>query len=270
MPKPILTLTTDFGLSDHYVGTMKGVILGICPQSQIVDISHQVAPFAIPEGAYVIAQAYRYFPKKTVHVVVVDPGVGSARRPIVVEAAGQLFVAPDNGVLSMIYAREKHKVRVISNDRYFLRPVSQTFHGRDIFSAVAAHLAAGVNASKMGKRIDDYIHAAFASPERVGTGTWKGAVLKIDHFGNIITNLESRKFTGLADRRFTLRLGSHRITMLARSYAERGPGELFAIAGSSGYLEVSLNQSSAARLLGCTAGAPVRLTVRSEPGPGLL
>src|SRR5579871_4616372 len=132
MPRPIVTLATDFGLSDHYVGTMKGVILGICPQAQIVDISHDVAPFAIAEGAYVIAQAYRYFPKKTVHVVVVDPGVGGARRAIVAEAGGQLFVAPDNGVLAMIYAREKHRVRVITNDRYFRKPVSRTFHGRDI------------------------------------------------------------------------------------------------------------------------------------------
>src|SRR5580704_13016840 len=118
MRKPILTLTTDFGLSDHYVGAMKGVILSICPQAQIVDITHEVAPFEISEGAFAIAQAYRYFPKKTTHVAVVDPGVGSARRPILMEAGGQCFVAPDNGVLSMVYAQEKHKVRLISNERY--------------------------------------------------------------------------------------------------------------------------------------------------------
>src|SRR5205823_156276 len=133
MTKPILTLTTDFGLSDHYVGTMKGVILGICPQAQMVDISHEVSPYEITEGAFLIAQAYRHFPKKTVHVVVVDPGVGTARRPILMEAAGQYFVAPDNGVLSMVYSREKHKVRLIANDRYFRKPVSTTFHGRDVF-----------------------------------------------------------------------------------------------------------------------------------------
>ena len=142
MRAPILTLTTDFGLSDHYVGSMKGVILGICPRAQLVDISHQVSRHAIAEGAFVVAQAYRSFPPGTVHVVVVDPGVGSQRRPILMEAAGQYFIAPDNGVLAMVFAREKHKVRLISNARYFHRPVSQTFHGRDIFAPVAAHVAA--------------------------------------------------------------------------------------------------------------------------------
>ena len=119
MRRPIITLTTDFGLSDHFAGTMKGVILGICPEAQIVDISHDVGPFGVTEGAYLVAQAYRYFPRGTVHVVVVDPGVGTSRRPILVEAAGQRFIAPDNGVLSFIFGREKHKVRWITTDKYF-------------------------------------------------------------------------------------------------------------------------------------------------------
>jgi hypothetical protein len=152
MPAPILTLTSDFGLTDHYVAAMKGVILSICPQARMVDISHGVSPYDIAEGAYLIAQAYPFFPRKTVHVVVVDPGVGTARRPILLEAAGQYFVGPDNGVLSMVYSREKHKVRLISNDRYFRKPVSRTFHGRDIFSPVAAHLAAGVPPPRLGFR----------------------------------------------------------------------------------------------------------------------
>ena len=151
MRKPILTLTTDFGLSDHYVGTMKGVILTICPQAQIVDISHDVTPFEIGGGAYAIAQAYRYFPRKTVHVVVVDPGVGTSRRPILMEAAGQYFVAPDNGALAAVYGREAHKIRLISNEKYFLKPVSRTFHGRDIFAPVAAHLASGVAPSRRSR-----------------------------------------------------------------------------------------------------------------------
>src|SRR5271166_828132 len=142
MPAPTITLTTDFGLVDHFAGVMKGVILGIAPRAQIVDISHEVPPFEINEGAFIIAEAYRYFAKKTVHVIVVDPGVGSERRPILAEMAGQYFIAPDNGVLSMIYAREaKKKVRHITNEKYFLHPVSRTFHGRDVFSPVAAHLA---------------------------------------------------------------------------------------------------------------------------------
>jgi len=264
MPRPILTLTTDFGLSDHYVGAMKGVILGICPQAQIVDISHEVAPFAIAEGGYLIAQAYRYFPEKTVHVVVVDPGVGSARRPIVAEAAGQLFVAPDNGVLGLIYAREKHKVRLISNDRYFLKPVSQTFHGRDIFGPVGAHLGAGVSPSRIGKRIEDYVQGDFASPVQVAEQTWNGRILKVDRFGNLVTNFPAREFSKIAKNGFSLAIGTYRVRVLARNYAEASPGKLFVITGSGGYLEISVNRGSAARLTECRAGAPVRLV---QEGP---
>lgn len=261
MPQPILTLTTDFGLSDHYVGTMKGVILGICPQAQIVDISHQVSPFEITEGAYLIAQAYRYFPKKTVHVVVVDPGVGTTRRPILLEAAGQYFVAPDNGVLSMIYSREKHKVRLIANDRFFRKPVSSTFHGRDIFAPVAAHVAAGVLPSRVGKPIENYLRPSFEQPMRSGKRTWNGRILKVDRFGNIITNFHVNDFPNLEQRGFSMAIGSSEITAMARHYAECGTGELFAIVGSSGYVEVSVSQGSAAKRIGCVPGAAVELTV---------
>jgi hypothetical protein len=261
MPKPILTLTTDFGLSDHYVGAMKGIILGICPQAQIVDITHDVTAYEITEGAYVIDQAYRSFPKKTVHVVVVDPGVGTARRPILMEAAGQYFIAPDNGVLSMIYLREKHKIRLISSDTYFRKPVSQTFHGRDIFAPVGAHIAAGILPARMGKLIDDYLRPAFQKPVRTGKRTWNGQVLKIDRFGNIVTNYHVEEFPNLEARSFTFGVGSQQVSVVARNYAECGPGELFAIVGSSGYYEVSLSQASAARATGCAAGSPVELTM---------
>ena len=140
----LITLTTDFGAADHFVGAMKGVILGIAPRAQIVDITHEIRPYDVNEAAFVIAQAWRYFPKRTVHVVVVDPGVGSARRPILAEAAGQFFIAPDNGVLSMIYDAAPHKVRVISNPKLMSKVVSRTFHGRDVFAPAAAHLAGGV------------------------------------------------------------------------------------------------------------------------------
>ena len=261
MPKPILTLTTDFGLSDHYVGTMKGVILGICPQAEMVDISHQVSPFEIAEGAWLIAQAYPYFPKKTVHLVVVDPGVGTSRRPIVMEAAGQYFVAPDNGVLAMVYTREKHKIRLISNQRYFRKPVSQTFHGRDIFAPAAAHLAAGATPARLGKVIEDYLRPSFDQPQRSGKRTWSGRILKIDRFGNIITNFHVSDFPDLERRNFTMAIGPQQIGALARNYAEAGAGELFLIAGSSGYLEVSVNQGSAAKRIGCEAGAAAELTI---------
>jgi S-adenosyl-L-methionine hydrolase (adenosine-forming) len=259
MPKPILTLTTDFGTADHYVAAMKGVILGICPQAQIVDICHEVAAFEILEGAYTIAQAYPCFPRKTVHVVVVDPGVGSARRPILMEAAGQYFVAPDNGVLAMIYGREKHKIRLISQDRYFRQPVSRTFHGRDIFSPVAAHLAAGVPAARMGKLIHDYLRPGYQRAERTGKRTWVGRILKIDHFGNVITSFHVEEFPNLEQRAFSLEVGGHELEVLARHYAEAAPGELVVIVGSGGYLEVSMNQGSAARQMGCQTGAAVEL-----------
>jgi S-adenosyl-L-methionine hydrolase (adenosine-forming) len=259
MLTPILTLTTDFGLSDHYAGTMKGVILGICPRANIVDISHLVSPFEITEGAYLVAQAYRYFPKKTVHVVVVDPGVGTARRPILMEAAGQYFVAPDNGVLSMIYNREKSKIRLISNDKYFHHPVSRTFHGRDIFSPVAAHLATGVPPSRMGKVIEDYFRPAFQKPTRAGKRTWSGRILKIDRFGNIITNFHIEDFPDLEKRNFAMVIGPQETSVLAHTYAETSPGELFLIVGSGGYLEVSVSQGSAAKAIGCESGALAEL-----------
>jgi S-adenosylmethionine hydrolase len=300
MRKPIVTLTTDFGLRDHYVGAMKGVILGICPQAQIVDISHEVRPFQIGEGAFLIAQAYSCFAPKTVHVVVVDPGVGTTRRPILVEAAGQYFVAPDNGVLAMICAAQAHKARAISNQRYFRQPVSRTFHGRDIFAPVAAHLAAGVPASRLGKRIDDYLRPAFLKPQRTAVSTWQGEILHIDRFGNVVTNFHASDFPLLETRNVSLTVGaqqakSHQelvspitsghplgirerrrpqagvgklkhappkqVSVVARNYAECAAGELFLIVGSSGYLEVSMNMASAARAIGCATGAPVELIV---------
>jgi S-adenosylmethionine hydrolase len=260
MAKPILTLTTDFGLADHFVGVMKGVILAICPQAQIVDISHEVAPFAITEGAYVIAQAYPYFPKNTIHVVVVDPGVGSARRPILVEAAAQYFVAPDNGVLEIIYSREKHQVRAITDSRIFLQPVSQTFHGRDIFAPAAAHLAAGTSPARMAKKISDYARLTFATPRPAGRSRWCGCVLRIDRFGNLVTNFRASDFPNL--KRFVIEIGSKHLTTRAKTYAERRPGELFVIAGSTGYLEISVNQGSAAELVRCQPGDSVEIALK--------
>lgn len=259
MRLPILTLTTDFGSSDHYVGAMKGVILGICPRAQIVDISHEVAPFEVAEGAYTVSQAYRCFPKGTIHVVVVDPGVGTARRPILVEGGGQYFVAPDNGVLSMVLAREKHKVRLISNERYFRQPVSRTFHGRDIFAPVAAHLGVGVPAAQFGKVIHDYVRAEFEKPRPNGARSWMGRILKIDRFGNLVTNFHAGEFD-LVGKSFTLAIGMTEVVRMVRTYADATPGELFAIEGSSGYLEVSVNQGSAARQVGCQAGSVAELT----------
>jgi len=261
MPRSIITLTTDFGAADHFVGTMKGVILSIQPAAQIVDITHQVLPFDVLDGGFTIAQAYHYFPKKTIHVVVVDPGVGSTRRPLLVEAAGQCFIAPDNGVLSMLFSREAAKVRHITNERYFLKQVSRTFHGRDVFAPVAAHLAAGVTPARFGPRIQDHLRLGFDTPSRTGKKTWTGSVLKIDRFGNMITNLHIDEFPQLETRAFELKVGPARVTRLALTFTECSPEELFAVVGSSGFLEIAVNQGSAAAQLGCGAGAPIQLSI---------
>jgi len=257
----IITLTTDFGTVDHFAGTMKGVILSIRPTAQIVDITHEVQPFDVVDGAFVVAQAYRYFPKKTIHVIVVDPGVGSTRRPVLVEAAGHYFVAPDNGVLSMIFAAAKPRVWHITNQRYFLHPLSRTFHGRDVFAPVAAHLASGIPPARFGQRIEDYLRLTFDKPSRSGKNVWTGTILKVDRFGNLATNLHIDEFAGVKTQPFELKIARRALSRLALTFTECEPGEIFVIVGSSGYLEIASNQSSAAKALGCGAGSPVALKI---------
>lgn len=260
MKRPIITLLTDFGTVEHYAGAMKGVILGICPQVQLVDISHEVTPYAIPEAAFTLAQAWRCFPGKTVHLVVVDPGVGSSRRPILAEAGGHYFVAPDNGVLTMVLAAEpKHRVREITANRWFRKPVSQTFHGRDIFAPVAAHVARGVAVSKFGKRIGDCVQPGFSQPVLTTENNWAGTILKVDRFGNIITNFDQTFCRLLTERPLRIWLGSGVVSRLLSSYADAPDREPFAIWGSSGYLEISIRQQSAAHTLEVASGSPVLL-----------
>src|ERR1700694_5609557 len=205
MAKRLITLITDFGSTDHFAGTMKGVILGIQPAAQVVDITHEVQPFEIADGAFTIAQAYRYFPKKTIHVVVVDPGVGSTRRPLLAETAGHYLIAPDNGVLSMVLGKEKASVRHITNERFFLHPLSRTFHGRDVFAPVAAHLASGIPPARFGKRIEGHLRLAFYAPTRTRKNIWTGSILKVDRFGNLSTNLHIDEFPNVKTRAFELK-----------------------------------------------------------------
>lgn len=260
MPRPIITLTTDFGLTDHFVAAMKGVILSIQPNASIVDISHSIPRHSVAEAAFVLDEASRWFPKRTVHVAVVDPGVGSARRPIVVEAGGHLFVGPDNGVFSMVRARDaKNRVREIVNPKWMLPQVSRTFHGRDIFAPVAAHLTKAATPAPVGKPIHDALQLRLALPQQTNKRAWTGAVIKIDHFGNLITNFHLPEFERIRTNPFELAIGFEKIHRLALHYAECPPGEPFVIVGSSGYLEVCLNQASAAVKLGCGVGAPVEL-----------
>jgi S-adenosylmethionine hydrolase len=261
MRQPLITLTTDFGLRGHFAGAMKGVILRIEPRARIVDISHEVAPYAIAEGAFALAQAYRWFPAGTIHVAVVDPGVGTPRRPLLVQAAGQFFVAPDNGLLSMIYAREKHRVRAVSAEKFFLKPVSRTFHGRDVFAPVAAHLARGVKPPQFGKLISDYRRSGFGMPVQTSEKTWEGAVLVVDRFGNLTTNFPVEEFRAILAGRFEVSVGTGLVRRYASSYEAGGEGELFVIEGSSGYLEIASRQASAAQLTNCAAEAKVQLAI---------
>lgn len=263
----IVTLTTDFGLQDHYVGTMKGVVLNINPEAKLVDISHSVQAFDVLDGALTITQAYRYFPSETIHLVVVDPGVGSSRRPILVTTERHIFVAPDNGVLSLVYERETRlSVRHITAEHYFLQPVSATFHGRDIFARVAAYLSKGVEAAKFGDEITDFVRFAAPKPKAVNERMLRGVVLKVDKFGNVVTNLTPQDAPALfqaATPRFKIMLGEQAISELKTAYAEGTPGQVFAIVGSMGYLELAANRASAADLLGAKKGMEVGLMLET-------
>ena len=265
-PQAVITLTTDFGLADHFVGVMKGVMLNINPEVELVDLSHQVAAHDVFDGAFLIAQSYHYFPPGTIHLVVVDPGVGSGRRPILAVTARYQFVAPDNGVLSLIYDREPScEVRHITEEGYFLQPVSHTFHGRDVFSPVAGWLSKGVEADRFGELISDYVRLAVPRPRRSPGGAVTGAILKVDNFGNLITNLTPQDVPELLSESppaFTITVNQQTVTRLAASYSAGAPSELFAILGSSGYLEICTNQGSAARVLNASRGAEVNVVLR--------
>jgi hypothetical protein len=261
LTQPIITLTTDFGTNDHLVGTMKGVILKINPEVTIVDITHHVAPYDLLDGALAIGSAYKYFPPRTIHVVVVDPGVGTERRPLLVSGENQYFIAPDNGVLSVVYEREpNHVVRHVTAEHYYLQPISKTFHGRDIFSPVAAWLSKGWQTASMGEEISDYKRFAIPKPKQAD-GVAKGVVMRIDGFGNLITNFRAEDLPVDAQEKgeVQLQVGTQAITRLVDTFARGNAGEAVAIIGSNGYLEIAVNKGSASKTLGLGRGTPVVL-----------
>jgi S-adenosyl-L-methionine hydrolase (adenosine-forming) len=269
--RPIITLTTDFGTNDHFVGAMKGVIVDIVPDVQIVDISHAVQAFDVLDGALAISQAYSYFPNGTIHMVVVDPGVGTARRPILASSDGYHFVAPDNGVLSMVYAKEERiHVRHITSEHYFRQPLSNTFHARDIFAPVAAYLAKQVDSHKFGDEIEDYVRFAAPKPKAAGENRLRAVVLKVDRFGNLITNVTPEDAPALfADSaKFKIVVGSREITDIRKTFSEGGPGEVFAILGSMGYLEIVANRAAAAQVTGVGKGAEVNIFLGEAAAAG--
>lgn len=268
MARPVITLTTDFGLADGYVGTMKGVILSICPEAVLVDISHDICPQAVREAAYVLHTAVPYFPPDTVHLVVVDPGVGSGRRPIVVQTARAAYVAPDNGVLSLALAHDPPCLAIHLTERRYHRPrISATFHGRDIFAPAAAHLACGVDPRDLGEPlpVSDLVTLPFLHPEPQADGSWRGTILHVDRFGNLITNIQypisNDQVTDdqMAQDRIAVLVGGEKVVGLRRTFSDVGPGELLAYVGSSGYLEIAVREGNAAARLGVTTGDPVRI-----------
>jgi len=259
---PIITLTTDYGTSDHLAGTLKGAILKIVPDATVVDITHQVNAFDLLDGALTIGAAYSYFPVRTIHVVVVDPGVGTARRPLLVSAGNQYFVAPDNGVLSVIYERETDVVvRHANVEHYYLRPLSKTFHGRDIFAPVAAWLAKGAQIGSMGDEITDYKKFAMPRP-KAANGNVKGVVMRVDAFGNLLTNfrVEDLPAGALAAGSISLQVGKQVVSRMVDTFASGGKGEAVAFVGSSGYVEIGVNKGNAAQTLAIGRGAAVVLT----------
>jgi len=263
--RPIVTLTTDFGLSDHFVGTIKGIILNIAPDTEIVDICHAVQAFDVLDGAISIAQSYAYFPTGTTHLVVVDPGVGSARRPILASTDKYHFVAPDNGVLSLIYGREERmRVRHITAEHYFVQPVSNTFHARDVFAPVAGYLAKGVDTAKFGDEVSDYVRFNPPKPKAIDSKTLRGVVLKVDRFGNLITNFTPQDVPWLFQPTrpaFKITVGKCEVTEIHTNYADGMPNQTFGILGSMGYLEIAANRGPAAQLAGSGKGTEVNIVL---------
>jgi len=259
--RPIITLTTDYGTNDHLVGTLKGVILKINPDANIVDITHNVTPYDLLDGALAIGSAYSYFPPRTIHVVVVDPGVGTDRRPLLVSGETQYFVAPDNGVLSLIYEREESLlVRHANVEHYYLQPLSKTFHGRDIFAPIAAWLSKGSQAVSMGDEITDHKKFAMPKPKSAG-GVVKGVVLRVDSFGNLVTNFrpEDLPASTLENGAVQFQIGSQTVSRLVDTFAKGNSGEVFAYIGSNGFVEFGVNRGNASKALAAGRGFPVIL-----------
>lgn len=264
----IITLTTDFGKNENYIAVMKGVILSINPKAQIIDITHSISPYNIKEGAFILSCVYGYFPKGTVHVVVVDPGVGSSRKALAIQTSNYYFLAPDNGVLS--YAIEKEKIQKIislENKKYFLKKISSTFHGRDIFAPVAAHIALGVNIAKMGKAISEIKKIPFPLVRINKTKKeiiMEGEIVFTDSFGNMISNISKDIFVKSFNcKQVKVFAGKNLIGDIKKSYSDVPKGRALAIWGSYEYLEISIREGSAFRKFGCKS--PVIIKSGTHP-----
>ena len=254
----LITLLTDFGTADYFVGAMKGAILSVNRDAGIVDITHDIAPQDIQAGAFTLASAYTAFPAATIHVAVVDPGVGSERRPIVVSAGHQFFVGPDNGLFGFVYERETDaRVFHLTNKDYFRQHLSATFHGRDVFAPIAGALSMGVRPEQLGAEIQDYTRLPELRPKRSTGKAIEAAIIHIDRFGNCVTNLTPEYLTeSMIEAGASIHLNGQKISTFRRFFAEDAATQdaLFAIWGSAGYLEIAAYCASAAQLLGARRG----------------
>lgn len=260
----IITLTTDFGTRDGFVGALKGVILSINPGATIVDITHEIAPQDVEQGAFLFAASARYFPANTIHVVVVDPGVGSERRAIAIQCDETIFVAPDNGVITLaleskIKNRKSKIIQAVhlTQPKFWLPRVSYTFHGRDIFAPCAAHLSLGVPLEEMGEPITDWVMLPRVLPTRRADGAWVGQVVHIDRYGNSVTNIAEEMLRDIDPARVVVEIAGRKIFGLKRTYGDGADGELIALIGSSWELEIAQRGGNAAKTLGILTNSKV-------------
>ena len=259
MAKPIVALLSDFGTRDHYTGVMKGVVLSICPDAVLVDVSHDLPAHDIPFAALELAATYKYFPAGTIFVVVVDPGVGSARRGIAAEVGEWKFVAPDNGVLTAVFQDAPPKKVVELTERRYARPtVSRTFEGRDRFAPAGAWLAKGIQLPALGRPVADYVQIVLAQPQ-VEAGEIRGEVVRIDRFGNVVTNIDRKLCERLAPagEPLAIAIAGQTVSRLVSTFSDISAGEICALYGSTDHLECAAHASSAAEALAVTVGAPV-------------
>ena len=258
MGRPVVAFLSDFGTRDHYAGTMKGVVLGVCPDATLVDIGHEIPAHDVLAGALELAACYRYFPAGTIFLVVVDPGVGSSRRGIAAECGDYKFVAPDNGVLSVVFGETPPRKVVELTERKYARPtVSRTFEGRDRFAPAAGWLAKGIALVSLGRGISNY-HVIDVPKPVVGPGEIIGEIIRVDRFGNLISNVDHRTFSQLAgSSAVAITVGDRDVPRLVSTYAEAPAGEPCALFGSTDHLEIAVNSGDAAAALGLGRGAKV-------------
>jgi len=266
LDRPIITLTTDFGLKDPFVGIMKGVILGINPKAEIIDISHHITPQNILEAALVISMGYRYFPASTIHVVVVDPQVGSARRPLLISSQEYYFIGPDNGVFTPIYKEQHVEVIHITSTHYYLSPKGPTFHGRDIFAPAAAWLSKGIESSKFGELINDYVTLPIPESRVSDETTVEGEVVYIDVFGNAITNITKDDLDKLSPEffkdRFKVIYRDNQLS-LSNYYSQTEGSDLSGVLNSFGFLELFTYKGNASNKFGIKIGDKVTVKLKN-------